>query len=89
MHAHNSKKAAAAQAWEEKALKCHRLNALIILSLESEDDEITSWTGSVNNHLIVPDSNTDDPNMSNISGELDDDKVLELEGVELIHSLEN
>ena len=43
----------------------------------------------MNNHLIVPDSNTDDPDTSNISGESDDDEVLELEGVELIHNLEN
>ena len=90
MRAHNSKKAAAAQAREGKARKHLRLDALIISSSESEeDDEITSWTGSVNNHLIMPDSDTDDPDASNISGELDDDEVLELEGVELIHSLEN
>ena len=43
----------------------------------------------MNNHLIVPDSDTDDPDTSNISGESDDDEVLELEGVELIHNLEN
>ena len=90
MRAHNSKKAAAARAREGKARKRLRLDALIISSSESEeDDEITSWTGSVNNHLVVPDSDTDDPDASNISGESDDDEVLELEGVELIHNLEN
>ena len=44
----------------------------------------------MNNHLkVVPDSDTDDPDTSNISGESDDDEVLELEGVDLIHNLEN
>ena len=43
----------------------------------------------MNNHLIVPDSDTDDPDTSNITGESDDDEVLELEGVELIHNVKN
>jgi len=87
-----SKKRSAANAREAKVQKrlktADEEHETASTQTDSDSDvEVTSWTGGVKNHLIIPDDSDSDFDDTEWEVEYSEDEMDDLEGEELIESL--